>query len=64
MHGVFNPSPFDLTTLGGPVISLKEMWQYPGFIFDRKLTFRQHINFYTNKILLTVKNIKMLGNST
>ena len=36
---------------------------YLGFIFDRKLTFWQHINFYTNKALFTVKCMKMLGNS-
>jgi len=34
------------------------------FIFNRKLTFWQHITFYANKALLTVKCIKLLGNSS
>jgi len=33
-------------------------------IWNRKLMFHQHINFYTDKVLFIVKNIKMLGNST
>ena len=38
------------------------MWKYLGFIFDRKLSFYQHINFYTNKAMSTVKYMKILGN--
>jgi len=26
MYKIFNPSPLDLTTLGGPVVSPKEIW--------------------------------------
>ena len=33
------------------------------FIFNRKLTFHQHVNFYANKALSTIKYMKMLGNS-
>jgi len=36
---------------------------YFGFIFDRKLTFHQHIHFYSSKVLLTVKSMKILENS-
>ena len=35
-----------------------------GFIFDCKLTFRIHIDFYTNKVISTIKCMKLLGNST
>ena len=41
----------------------KDIWRYLGFIFDRELSFWQHINHYTNKALLTVKCMKILGNS-
>ena len=34
-----------------------------GFIFDRKLTFHQHIDFYANKSILTVKCMKIIGSS-
>ena len=40
------------------------IWRYLSFIFDRKLLFCQHINFYTNKAILTVKCIKILRNFT
>ena len=62
LNGVFNPLLLDLTTLGGPILHPKETWYDLRFIFDRKLTFQQHINFYTNKAILTVKCMKMLGN--
>jgi len=35
-----------------------------GFIFDRNLSFHQHISFYSNKALSTIKSMKMLENST
>jgi len=38
-HGAFNPSPLDLTPLGGPILHPKNSWKYLGFFFDRKLTF-------------------------
>ena len=61
---LFNPPPLDLLPLGGPILTPKSLWKYLGFIFDRKLTFYQHINFYSNKMLSSVKCIKMLGNSS
>ena len=62
-HGVFNPPSLDLSFIGGSVLLPKETWKYLGFIFDQKLTFRSHIDFYTNKAISTIKCMKLLGNS-
>ena len=62
LQGVFNPLPLDLSILRELVLHPKENWQYLGFIFDRKLSFHQHIDFYTNKAISIVKSIKILGN--
>jgi len=61
-HRVFNPPPLDLSVLGGPILLSKETWRYLGFIFDQKLTFRSHIDFYANKAISIVKYMKLLGN--
>jgi len=61
-HGVFNPLPLDLSSIGGPVLKPKDLWKYLGFIFDRKLNFHQYIDFYSNKAISTVKYMKLLGN--
>ena len=63
-QGVFSPPPLDLSPLGSPILYPKDSWRYLGFIFDRKLLFHQHIDFYTNKAILMVKCMKILGNST
>jgi len=63
-QGNFNPPPLNLLPIGGPILSPKDSWQYLGFIFDRKLSFHNHINFYVNKAISTVKCMKILGNST
>ena len=63
-HRTFNPSPLDLGPLREPILCSKDIWRYLGFIFNKKLSFQQHINFYSNEALLMVKCIKMLGNST
>jgi len=63
-HGLFNPPPLNLSPLGGPILSPKSSWKYLGFSFDRKLTFHQHINFYSNKVLSSVKCMKLLGNAS
>ena len=60
---VFNPPPLNLTLLGGSILQPNDLWKYLGFIFDRKLTFHQHINFYANKSISNVKCMKLLGNS-
>jgi len=62
-YKVFNPPTLDLSILGDSILHPKNMWCYLGFIFDRKLTFQQHINFYANKTMSTVKGMKMLRNS-
>jgi Reverse transcriptase (RNA-dependent DNA polymerase) len=41
----------------------KDTWRYLGFFFDRKLSFREHIRFYSTKALTTVNAMGMLGNS-
>ena len=63
-HGIFNPLSLDLSVIRGPVLRPKDSWKYLGFIFDQKLNFHQHINFYSNKAIFTVKCMKLLGNSS
>ena len=63
-HGPFNPPPLDLSPLGGPILKPKDSWRYLGFIFDQKLFFHKHIDYYANKALSTVKCMKLLGNSS
>jgi len=57
----FNPSPLDLSMISGPVLKPKDTWRYLGFIFNRKLSFHQHINFYANKAISTIKYMKSLA---
>ena len=54
----------DLSPADGPILNLKDIWQYLGFFFDKKLSFRYHTYYYANKVISTIKSIKMLGNST
>jgi len=61
-HGIFNLSPLNLSSIGSPILYLKDFWKYLSFIFDRKLLFYQHINFYSNKVISTIKCMKILGN--
>ena len=63
-HGAFSPSPLDLSSISSPLLLPKDIWRYLGFIFDYKLTFRNHIDFYSNKAIFTIKCMKLLGNST
>ena len=60
LHRVFNPSSLNLSTIGSLILHLKETQRYLGFIFDRKLLFHQHIDFYANK---AIKCMKILDNS-
>jgi len=64
MHSPFNPPPLNLSLLGGPIFSPKNLWKYLGFIFNRKLIFYQHINFYSNRVISSVKCMKLLRNSS
>ena len=63
-HGMFNPPPLDLSAIGRPILCSKDSWKYLGFIFDWKLMFHQHIDFYLNKGISMVKCMKLLGNSS
>ena len=62
-QGIFNLPPLDLSPLEGSILRPNNSWKYLGFIFDRKLTFHQHVDFYMNKSISTVKCMKILGNS-
>ena len=62
-HSTFNLPPFDLSLLGGNILQPNDTWKYLGFIFDRKLTFHQHVNFYVNKSISTIKCMKIISNS-
>ena len=61
-HGIFNPPPLNLLSIGGPILCPKSSWKYLGFIFNWKLMFHQHIDFYSNKAISIVKYMKLLGN--
>jgi len=63
-HGLFNPPPLDLSPIGGSILQPKESWKYLGFIFDQKLSFHKHIDYYANKATSMVKCMKLLGNSS
>ena len=62
LHGAFDLPPLNLSPIGGPLLLPKEIWKYLGFIFDYKLIFRNHIDFYSNKAISTIKYMKFLGN--
>jgi len=62
LHDIFNSPPFDFTLLGGSVLHPKNTWYYLSLIFNHKLLFWQHIEFYTNKAISTIKYMKRLGN--
>ena len=64
LHRVFNLPPLNLSYFKDPILKPKNTWKYLSFIFDRKLSFWWHIKFHSNKVLSTVKYMKMLGNST
>ena len=61
-QGFFNPPFLDLSLPGGPLLWPKDTWKYLGFIFNRKLIFHKHINYYANKAISTVKYMKLLEN--
>ena len=63
-QGSFNPPPLDLSPIGGPILCPKDTWKYLGFIFDCKITFYKHIDYYSNKAISTVKCMKLLENSS
>ena len=60
----FDPPPLDLGLLDSSLLRPKDIWRYLEFIFDKKLSFYQHVHYYSNKALSTIKGMKILGNST
>ena len=62
-HGIFNLPSLSLSSFKRFILCLKKTQKYLRFIFDRKLSFWYHVNLYSNKVLLIVKYIKILGNS-
>ena len=62
-YSTFNPPPLDLSPLGGNILQPNNTWKYLEFIFDKKLSFHQHIDFYAKKSMLTVKCMKIISNS-
>src|SRR5882762_3793996 len=42
----------------------KTHWCYLGFYFDAKLSFKEHVRYYSTKSISTVKAMGMLGNSS
>jgi len=63
LYSSFNLSLLDLSSIGSPILCPKNSWKYLCFIFDKKLLFYQHIDFYSNKTISTVKCMKILENS-
>ena len=61
-NGILDPPLLNLSILGGPILHPRETWKYLGFIFDRKLSFCQHVDFYINKAISMVKCMKILKN--
>jgi Endonuclease/Exonuclease/phosphatase family./Reverse transcriptase (RNA-dependent DNA polymerase). len=62
-HNDSNPE-LDLSAIGAPTLKPKTYWRYLGFFFDRRLSFKEHVRYYSTKALSTVKAMGMLGNST
>jgi hypothetical protein len=62
----FRPLPIDLGSTpftGATPLHPKPVWRYLGFFFDRKLQFKEHVQYYSTKALTTVRSMRMLGNS-
>jgi hypothetical protein len=41
----------------------KLYWRYLGFFFDKTLSFKEHVRFYSTKAFSMVLAMRMLGNS-
>ena len=52
----------DFSAIGAPTLKPKTYWRYLGFYFDRRLSFKEHVRYYSTKTLSTVKAMEMLGN--
>ena len=63
-YGTYNSPSLNLTPIGSSSLFPKETWRYLGFIFNHKLIFRSHLDFYSNKVISTIKCMRLLRNST
>jgi len=52
-HNDSNPE-LDLSAISAPILKPKTYWRYLGFYFDRQLSFKKHVRFYSTKTLTTV----------
>ena len=64
LHSFFDLSSLNLLPIRGSILTSKSLQKYLGFIFDRKLSFHQHISYYSNRAISMVKYMKILGNSS
>jgi len=62
-HNDSNPE-LNLSAIDASILKPKTYWQYLGFYFDRWLSFKEHVWFYSTKALTTVKAMGMLDNSS
>ena len=63
VHNDSNPE-LDLSAIGTPTLKPKTYWRYLDFYFDQYLFFKEHICYYSTKVLSMVKVMRMFGNST
>ena len=63
LHSFFNPPLLDLLPIEGSVLTPKSLWKYLGCIFNKKVSFYQYIDYYSNRAISIVKCMKILGNS-
>ena len=47
-HNNWNPE-LDLSAMGAPTLKPKTYWRYLGFYFDRHLSFKEHVRYYSTK---------------
>ena len=52
LQRAFNPPPLDFSPISSLILYPKDIWRYLGFIFNRKLLFHNHIDFYANKVII------------
>ena len=62
-HNDLNPE-LDFSAIGASTLKPKTYWRYLGFYFDRCLSFKEHVRYYSTKALSMVKAMEMLGNSS
>jgi hypothetical protein len=59
LGGMFPP-----LALGNNILLMPKLhWCYLGFYFDKSLSFKEHVHFYSTKVFSLVLAMRMLGNS-